>query len=242
METLTVYMGFDPIEVEAYKVAEYTIRKTTPNVRVVPLRHDWLTMCGLLNRPMYRTNGQLWDVLSDAPMSTEFAISRFLVPLLHQSGMAIFMDCDVVVKENLHNMLPTDPDKAVYCVKHEHQAEEQTKMCGLIQTRYSRKNWSSVMAFNCDHASNRRLRLDHINRWPGRRLHAFDWLQDSEIGEINARWNWLVGVQEEPPGGGAICHFTLGGPWLRGWGGGTHDGIWMRERIEMRQASAPYGH
>jgi hypothetical protein len=84
-------------------------------------------------------------------------------------------------------------------------------MDGQQQVAYARKNWSSVALWNCDHPANRRLSLVDVNERPGRDLHAFYWLHDDEIGELPARWNWLVGVQDKPEDP-AIAHFTLGTP------------------------------
>jgi hypothetical protein len=78
-------------------------------------------------------------------------------------------------------------------VKHDHQPTEHWKMDGQFQTRYHRKNWSSVCLFNCDHPANKALTVDLVNSAPGRDLHAFSWLADDLIGELPPEWNWLVG-------------------------------------------------
>ena len=99
-------------------------------------------------------------------------------------------------------------------------------MGSQIQVGYTRKNWSSVALFNCDHPANRRLSLRDVNERPGRDLHNFVWLNDIEIGDLDARWNHLVGVTSDPLPEGGILHYTLGGPWIKDWGGGHHDDIW----------------
>ena len=40
-------------------------------------------------------------MISDAPMSTEFSISRFLVPALAKEGWALFLDADMLARANL---------------------------------------------------------------------------------------------------------------------------------------------
>src|ERR1041384_2173684 len=92
------------------------------------------------------------------------------------------------------------------------------KMDGQVQTAYARKNWSSVMLFNCDHPANRRLSLVDVQERRGFDLHQFYWLNDAEIGALPAEWNWLIGEQERPANP-KIAHFTLGGPFTRGWRG-----------------------
>ncbi len=42
-------------------------------------------------------------------------------------------------------------------------------------------------------------------------MHRFFWLHDSEIGELPAEWNWLVGLQPKPDAP-KLAHFTLGTP------------------------------
>jgi hypothetical protein len=119
-------------------------------------------------------------------------------------------------------------NKAVQVVKHVYEPSALWKMDGQANRPYARKNWSSVMLFNCDHPANRRLSLHDINSRPGRDLHAFYWLHDDEIGLIPREWNWLVGEQDMPleP---KLAHFTLGGPFVPGWMPRAHDDIWLKE-------------
>jgi hypothetical protein len=106
-------------------------------------------------------------------------------------------------------------------------------MVNQQQTIYPRKNWSSVMLFNCNHPANRRLTLHDINNRPGRDLHAFYWLHDEEIGTLNPRWNWLVNEQERPLDV-AIAHFTNGGPWIAGWIPAPFDDLWLEAQASRR--------
>lgn len=220
---MRIYIGYDRAENRAYQVACSSLSLYT-NIVPEPLDSDRLQANGLLRRSVDK-RGQMYDLPSNAPCSTEFAVSRFLVPILCQSGWALFVDCDVVFMANPQYLLAhADDKKAVMVVKHKHHGEG-TKMGGMAQTDYPRKNWSSVMLFNCNHKANRRLSLQDVNDRPGRDLHAFYWLHDSEIGEIPAEWNWLVGVQEKPEVP-KIAHFTHGGPWIPNWSPSEHDDIW----------------
>lgn len=221
---MKAFIGYDHREHDAVMVAQSSLQRTS-GLRAELLVAERLHAQGLLTRPTdYR--GQDYDFYSNAPASTRFAISRFLVPILCQSGWALFMDCDMVVLRDVHELLGVvDGSHAVYVVKHRHDPVETEKMCGLVQTRYPRKNWSSVMLFNCDHPANQRLSLWDVNHRPGRDLHALHWLADDEIGELPAEWNWLVGVQPKPAHP-AIAHFTLGGPWFPQWAPAEHDEIW----------------
>lgn len=208
---MKVYIGHDKREQLAYDVAEHSLHAYRWDCEVIPLKADRLYDYGLLRRPTDR-RGQNYDIPSGAPVSTDFAISRFLVPHLCQSGFALFVDCDVVFMDDVANLFAlADPSKAVQVVQHAPLDESGTKMDGQAQTAYSRKNWSSVMLFNCDHPANRRLSLQDVCERPGRDLHRFYWLNDEEIGALPAEWNWLVGVQDKPDKP-ALAHFTLGTP------------------------------
>lgn len=211
----SVWIGFDPRESAAYAVARESAKNNmSPRLPVHGVVLSQLRHAGLYKRPTEYRLGRLWDKISDAPMSTEFAISRFLVPQLARTGWAMFMDCDMLVRSNLCRMFDKLDDKyAVYCVKHDYIPNDAIKMDNQLQQAYPRKNWSSVMVFNCDHPSNRKLTIELVNTVPGRDLHRFCWLEDDEIGELAPEWNWLVGEQEqvnEPK----IVHYTLGYPGL----------------------------
>lgn len=150
-------------------------------------------------------------------MSTEFAISRFMTPILAGAGLAVFTDADVMVRTPLTQLFDgIDPSKAVSVVQHRFDPPQGVKMDGQAQTRYARKNWSSVCVFNCDHPSNRALTVDLVNTVPGRDLHRFCWLQDDEIGALDPKWNWLAG-HSDPSIDPAIVHFTDGTPDMPGY-------------------------
>lgn len=162
-------------------------------------------------------------------MSTEFACSRFLVPHLAGGGWALFVDSDILVRRNLDRIfIEADPSKAVMVVKHNHQPADGKKMDGQAQTRYARKNWSSVCLWNVDHPANQKLTLDVVNSIPGRDLHAFCWLHDSEIGELDPSWNYLVGHTKgvENP---RIVHFTDGIPAMPGYENCEYAEDWRAE-------------
>ena len=236
---MKIYIGYDPREDEAYRVAEYSLRRHASRpFTVTPLHLERLQACGLAQRPYRIHRNSLWDVLSDAPMSTEFANTRFLTPILAQSGWAMFLDCDMLFLGDVARLFAlADPQYAVMCVKHRHEPAETEKMDGCEQTRYGRKNWSSVMLFNCDHPSNRALDLKLVNGVPGRDLHQFCWLADEEIGELPPQWNWLVGVQPKPDGV-QLAHYTLGLPFMPGYERAEHSDLWWAERDRLRERVA----
>lgn len=232
MDKWSIWIGYEPREADAFAVCRHSIKKhLTQPLEVHGIVLSDLRKRGVYTRPTSFQDGQLWDSISQAPMSTEFAISRFFVPNLAGSGWAIFMDCDILVRTNLVRLFESlDTKYAVYCVKHNHKPEGIVKMDGMAQTRYARKNWSSFCVFNCSHPANKKLTYRKLNEWPGRDLHAFKWLADDEIGELDPAYNYLVGVNslEEVPEPKCI-HYTLGVPSMPGYENCEFAEEWVRE-------------
>ena len=226
----SVYIGFDPREADAFAVARYSINRHL--ITPIPVRGVVLTDLrtgGLYTRPTSHKDGRLWDDISGAPMATEFACSRFLVPRLAKTGWALFMDCDMLVRTDLKRLFDmADPSKAVMVVKHNFAPPDGVKMDGQLQLRYARKNWSSVCLWNVEHPANAALTMELVNSVPGRDLHAFCWLPDDLIGELPVEWNWLVG-HSDPDVDPAIVHFTDGIPTMQGYEDMPYADEWRAE-------------
>lgn len=215
----SIYVGYTDSEPTGFAVS----CKSALNRMSAPIPVHGLVLERLREQRLYyrlytvdKHTGQLWDVISDAAMSTKFAISRFLTPILAKEGWAMFVDCDVMFRVDPVELFDSlDDSKALMCVKHTHvpKEDEKVKKGGLVQTSYPRKNWSSVMFFNCDHPANKKLTVHMINTLPGRDLHRFCWLEDDEIGELPVEYNYLVGVTKtDKPIDPKIVHWTLGSP------------------------------
>jgi lipopolysaccharide biosynthesis glycosyltransferase len=217
-----VLIGWDKREPIAYDVAEYSLKKRASiPVDVRPIKMDELR-----EKKMYSR-----DV--DPLASTEFTYTRFLTPALAGfKGWALFCDCDFLWLGDIAGLQKyNDPGKAVYCVHHDYTPKEKTKMDGAVQTSYPRKNWSSLMLFNCDHPSTRKLTVDVVNKESGAYLHRMQWAADNEIGELPVAWNWLEGWNEKPASGTPnAVHFTRGGPWFEQWQNVDYGDLWRRER------------
>lgn len=199
---LNIFVGFDPKEMPAYQVAEMSLRFNSPLTNVRPI-----IMRRMMQKELY------WR--EDERGSTEFSLTRFLTPkLANYRGYALFMDCDVIVRTNVSKILQeADLTKAVNCVKHNYTPKTMTKMDNKKQYSYPRKNWSSVMLFNCEHEYTQRLTPEYINTASPSDLHQMIWAEDS-IGELSPKWNHLVGYYDDPNPN--IVHFTDGGPWHGG--------------------------
>ena len=217
MNECEFFFGFDCRENAAYEVCVRSLRAHASFAPVVhPLLQAHLRGLGLYSRVHERREGRWWDVISEAPMSTEFAITRFLTPHLARTEWALFSDSDFLWRADVAELVAkADSRFAVMVVKHDYAPTESVKMDGQIQTHYSRKNWSSLILWNCRHPAHAVLpRL--VNEWPGRRLHAFEWLPDDCIGELPGEWNWLEG-HSDPALNAKGVHFTRGTPDMTGY-------------------------
>lgn len=212
---MEIVIGYDPRERVAWDVCARSIlrhAKTPPSIRPIGIR----TLGEEYARPTEVRDGRLWDVISEAPMSTEFALARFFVPLDSRDRLVLFCDCDFLFRADPHELVEHfDPKFAVQVVKHAQEGGGE-KMDGQVQTSYPRKNWSSLVLWNMHHAGNRRFWHGDVNRNPGLWLQQFGWLKDHEIGDLPAEWNHLVGVN--PPNADAKgVHMTLGIPAMPGY-------------------------
>jgi hypothetical protein len=183
-----------------------------------------VSMTELMGRGLYRRPTTIpgqgpayWDDISGAPMSTGHAIARFLVPhLCGYQGWALFTDGDVLFRRDVRALFAlADPRMAVQVVQHAPMHPASTKMDGQAQAIYTRKNWSSVVLWNCGHPAHAALTVDMVNTAPGRDLHRFCWLADDQIGALRSEWNVLIGEQHHPDP--ALAHFTLGVPDTTGY-------------------------
>lgn len=223
---LKVFIGFDSRETNAYSVCVRSMLATTKSeLSVQRLDLKILREQKLYTRKHEIRDGRLWDVISDAPMSTEFAISRFLVPhLCGYEGWAVYCDCDFLWRADIAELFSLAREEyAVMVVKHYYSPKTELKMDGQINQSYERKNWSSLMLFNCGHPMNKWLSPERVNAQPGRHLHGFCWLADSEIGQLPIEWNWL----EHKP---KAVHFTDGTPDLPGYENAAYADEW-RENL-----------
>ena len=221
---MKVFVGYDPREDIAYQVCKHSIIDRNKDVEVIPLVQKELRDAGWYTRPI------------DKLASTEFTFTRFLVPeLANFKGWAVFMDCDMILTTDIKELFDQADDRyAVMCVQHDYKVKEEFKMDGQKQTIYPRKNWSSVVLFNCEHPSNKVLTQDMVNEpeLNGAYFHRFSWLKDEEIGALDHTWNYLVGVYDdiETP---KLIHYTEGGPWFENYRNCEFHQLWKDELQDM---------
>lgn len=221
-DVVRVFIGFDYRETVAYHVLTHSIltRASLPT-SVTPLALPQLA--SIFTRE--RNNTQ----------STDFAFTRFLTPYLcNYQGWAIFMDCDMLLLDDIAALWALRDERyAVRVVKHDYTPKTETKFLGQKQTVYEKKNWSSVMLMNCARCA--ALTPEYVDTASGLDLHRFRWLEnESLIGEIPMRWNFLVEEYDPvPPEGISNLHYTLGGPYFKGYENCDYSDKWFREYYAM---------
>ncbi len=219
-DVIRVFIGFDPRETVAFNVLAHSIQaRASQPVAIAPLVLAQLH--GVLTRPRHPLQ------------SSDFSFSRFLTPYLSgYSGWSIFMDCDMLMLDDIARLYALrDERSALMAVKHNHVPRESRKFLGEPQSKYEKKNWSSVMLFNNEKC--RALTPDYVNNATGLELHQFKWLASDElIGALPARWNHLVGY-DAPRADPALVHYTLGGPYFKVFEDFEYALEWRREREAM---------
>ena len=149
--------------------------------------------------------------------TNRFIYSRYLVPsLMNYEGWALYVDSDILCRDDLKKLWDLrDERMAVQVVKHSYKTTEPKKFVNTpIEAEnqdYPRKNWSSVILWNCGHIAHKGLTPDFVASKPGSYLHRFKWVPDDEIGDIPQLWNHLVGEYPRNESA-ALAHYTLGAP------------------------------
>jgi lipopolysaccharide biosynthesis glycosyltransferase len=222
---IPVFIGFDSRESVAYHVCSQSIiARSSQPLAITPL--------ALNNLKGYHE--------SHKDGSNAFIYSRFLVPhLMHYNGWAIFMDGDMVVLDDIAKLWAMRDDRyAVMVAKHDYETKAPIKYLGNKNEDYPRKNWSSVILWNCGHSDNRVLTPAYVETATGARLHRFIHLKDEDIGELPLLWNWLAG--EYPSNNlASLVHYTLGTPCFPEYANCSMSSAWWRE---YRHAVEPLAH
>lgn len=193
-----IYIGYEVKSPIVYHVCSNSIiRYTKSPIAIIPL--------SLSSLEIYK------ELHSDG--SNSFTYTRFLVPYLQKyNGWALFIDGDMVLLDDITKIWDNiDETKAVLVIQHDYKTKMRIKYRGSKNEDYPRKNWSSVILWNCSHPKNKLLTPKFIEQSTGSFLHRFSWLLDEEIGSLPIEWNWLpdeFGVNNNAK----LLHYTLGTP------------------------------
>ena len=216
---INIFIGYDSKEKVAYNVLSHSIiQNSTKPVAITPIALNHLKDDFVRER--------------NALSSTEFSFSRFMIPhLMNYQGWALFMDCDMLMFEDVSKLWRMrDDSKAIQVCKHNYIPKEDKKFLGQVQTKYEKKNWSSFMLMNCRKCTT--LTPDYVNKASGLELHQFKWLEgDHLIGDLPLEWNWLVGEYEHKDDVKNV-HYTKGGPWFEEYARCDYSQDWFKNLEE----------
>lgn len=225
---LRIFTGYDERESVGWHVfAQSLIDRTSMPVEIIPLTERVAAGLGI------GTDG-----------TNAFSLSRFLVPYLSEyKGFALFADgADMLLRADLSELwAETDSmfREAVKVVKHDYRTKHPRKYIGTSMEAanedYPRKNWSSLVLWNCGHFLNRQLTPEMIRTKGGRYLHRFEWLPEDRIGDLPAAWNHLVG-EHQPNPNAALAHYTLGIPAFNNYRDSEHASEW---RDSLKRVNCP---
>ena len=214
---IKIFIGYDKNEVIAYHVCVNSlIRHSSELLSITPLAEN--------NLPYYK------ETHTDG--SNSFIYRRFLVPeLMNYKGWALYIDGDMIVREDIVKLWNLrDNSKAVVCVHHNYKTKKKKKYFKNKNENYPRKNWSSVILWNCAHSANKILTSNYISRNSGSTLHRFKWLKDELIGELPINWNWLPDEFGENYNA-SLVHYTLGLPCFKDHANTPMASEWHKERL-----------
>jgi len=198
MKPIPIFVGYDPREAIAYHTCVNSIiRNSSRPVAIVPVA---------LN--LFRDYAE-----THTDGSNHFIYTRFLVPyLMEYQGWAIFIDGDMIVRGDIAELWDLRQyTKDAMVVKHDYKTRMKEKYLGSPNEDYPRKNWSSVILWNCNAIRNRQLDPEFVQKSTGAFLHRFSWIDDSRLGELPPEWNWLPDEYGPNPNA-KLLHYTLGTP------------------------------
>jgi len=169
--------------------------------------------------------------------SNNFTYTKFFIPFLNNyKGYALFCDSDFIWKSDVYEFIEQNinDEYAISCVKHKCYTKKKClgnqKMDGQIQRWYPRKNWTSLILFNCANVKCKLLDFPLLNKANPRWLQGLQWASsfdekmekdieseiDHNIGSLSYHYNFLFGYYKDIDNAKAI-HLTEGGPWFLDW-------------------------
>ncbi len=166
--------------------------------------------------------------------SNAFTYPRFHVPfLMDYEGWALYADGDMVCLADIAELwTKRDAHYAVQVVKHDYKTKAVKKYLDCPNEDYPRKNWSSLILWNCSHDAHKILTPERVRQSTGQFLHRFQWVADSQIGELPIAWNWLDLEYDYNPAA-KLVHFTLGAPCFEKYRNSPHSTFWHDEKEKL---------
>jgi hypothetical protein len=222
-EPIRVFIGYDAREAVAYHVCVQSLIEHSS----VPLEIH----------PLALNTMEEFYAERHVDGSNAFIYSRFLVPYLCGfAGYALFLDGDMLCRSDVAALWARRrPDKGCAVVQHDYQTRYPVKYLGAKNEDYPRKNWSSVILWNCAYYPHRKLTPEFVATASGSYLHRFGWLADPQIDALPPEWNHLCKEYPALPTA-KLLHFTVGTPCFPGYEEQEGAGEWFATRD---RANAP---
>ena len=209
---INVFAGYDAREAIGWHVfASSLIRRASKRVAL-----HFLDSCGMQQG------------------SNEFTMSRFLVPhIMGYQGRAIFMDgADMLMMGDIAELDALfDPAFAVQVVKHDYVTRNPVKYLytelQCPNRHYARKNWASVMLFNCAHPAWAGMHPAWVAQQKYLDLLQFKGID--AIGDLPRAWNVLAD-EGQPVDNAKVLHWTAGIPGFQHYANAPGAEHWHAER------------
>lgn len=221
---IRIFAGYDPNEAAGYHTFCHSVftRSSIP-VSITPIAKNTFAW---------------WKRLGENDGATDFSFARFLVPYMcGYRGHALFVDgADMLCLGDIAELWALRSHRhAVQVVKHEPYAVETVKMWNQDNRQYPKKNWSSVMLFNCEYHHAHELTPENVATKPGSWLHQFEWTTEDRVGELPKEWNVLVGHHDIE--GAKLLHYTNGLPDVHVTPDLKAQRLWYAERKAMNHVT-----
>ncbi len=209
MDSLRIFIGYDPRQPVSYNVLQHSIiTRASKVVSIQPLVLETL--------PIERRG------------FTPFTYSRFLVPwLCGFKDWALYLDADMLCLGDVAKLFAF-ADQPVAASDH--------SKCVLVRKSNvdGRLEWSSAMLFNCGHEANRQLTPEYVED-KSNDPHSISWCEDEQIGELPQVWNQLV-LYDAPIDSVKLYHFTAGIPLFTEVRGCEGTSLWYAEHKKMNSS------
>lgn len=208
---IRLFCGYDPREAIGFHAfCESVIEHTSVPVSIIPVKGE-------------QRDG-----------TNAFTYQRFLVPhICGFQGFAIFADAsDMLLRHDLAELWEQRESwYAMKVVKHDYKTRNPRKYVGTemeaANEDYPRKNWSSVILWDCSHYMNRCLTPEYVAKSTGAHLHRFEWLPEERIGELPKVWGWMPDEYGENQSA-KLLHWTAGIPGFYHYRAAPHSEEWQR--------------
>jgi hypothetical protein len=223
-DPLRIVVGYDSTE----KAGTYAFIESVLDHASKPIQFT------LLDHNALRKDGIYWKARTDDE-ATEFSRTRFLTPYLADyRGPVLFADgADMICKADVVELFESVPIGCdVGVVKHNYDPLNETKFGAYKakQSRYPRKNWSSLMLFWANTSACKRLTPRYVSEATGAELHQLKWITNTQspfykpgnddaiianrVFGLDEAWNWIPGHSSERVNfaDAKIVHWTEGTP------------------------------